>query len=72
MNTEPCIFIDIFFTHAQQPPQADRDADGETSNQNEVPTVTVAMPFLQVDILSHSGASGAIATTTNRMVIYYH
>ena len=56
-----------------QPPQADTDTGGETS-QNEIPTVTVAMPFMQVDMLGHSGTSTAAAhsTTTNRMVLYYN
>ena len=54
------------------PPQTSADTSGETSQQNEIPTVTVAMPFMQVDILSHSGtsATGAQAnnlTTVNRM-----
>ncbi|XP_071559993.1 NEDD4 family-interacting protein 1-like isoform X1 [Temnothorax nylanderi] len=54
------------------PPQPGANTDGETSIQNEVPTVTavtVAVPFMQVDMLGHSGAStAALATTTNRMV----
>ncbi|XP_018301468.1 NEDD4 family-interacting protein 1-like [Mycetomoellerius zeteki] len=50
------------------PPQIGTDTGGETSSQNEIPTVTVAMPFLQVDMLGHSGASTAAAhSTINRM-----
>ncbi|XP_029170076.1 NEDD4 family-interacting protein 1-like isoform X1 [Nylanderia fulva] len=50
------------------PPQTSADTSGETSQQNEIPTVTVAMPFMQVDILGHSSAAGAQANNlTNRM-----
>lgn len=63
------VFIEIFHV-APQPLQAGADTGGETSNQNEVPTVTVAMPFMQVDMLGHSGAStAAVQAATNRMVI---
>ncbi|XP_032663672.1 NEDD4 family-interacting protein 1-like isoform X2 [Odontomachus brunneus] len=51
------------------PPQTSADTSGEASRNNEIPTLTVAMPIMQADMLGHSGCStGAQAMTANRMV----
>ncbi|XP_020294436.1 NEDD4 family-interacting protein 1-like [Pseudomyrmex gracilis] len=43
--------------------------NSEPSNQNEIPTVTVAMPFIHVGIHGHSSTNtGLYATTTNQMI----
>ncbi|EZA49911.1 NEDD4 family-interacting protein 1-like protein [Ooceraea biroi] len=49
-----------------QPPQASTGTSGEVTRQTEIPTLTVALPVMQADMLGHSGASTASATA-NRM-----
>lgn len=53
--------------HHITPPQINADTNGETSQQSEIPTIT--MPFTQIDILVHSGASatGAQAAAIDRL-----
>lgn len=55
---------------ALQPPQVSADTSGEAARQTEIPTLTVALPVMQAEMLGHSGAStaGAQAATANRMV----
>ncbi|XP_011138489.1 NEDD4 family-interacting protein 1-like isoform X2 [Harpegnathos saltator] len=50
------------------PLQTIADTSGEVSRNNEIPTLTVAMPVMQADMLGHSGSStGAHAAAVNRM-----
>ncbi|KOC71329.1 NEDD4 family-interacting protein 1-like [Habropoda laboriosa] len=44
------------------------DSNGEPSTQNEIPTLTVSLPVMQNDIMSHSGNIAAAQTSNeNRM-----
>ncbi|CAK9804668.1 NEDD4 family-interacting protein 1-like [Anthophora quadrimaculata] len=50
------------------PSQTNNDSNGEPSSQNEIPTLTVALPVMQSDIMNHSGNIAAAQTSIeNRM-----
>ncbi|XP_017788583.1 PREDICTED: NEDD4 family-interacting protein 1-like [Habropoda laboriosa] len=50
------------------PSQMNSDSNGEPSTQNEIPTLTVSLPVMQNDIMSHSGNIAAAQTSNeNRM-----
>ncbi|XP_031839635.1 nedd4 family interacting protein isoform X1 [Nomia melanderi] len=44
-------------------PSQTNDSNGEPSSQNEIPTLTVSLPVMQNDLLSHSGNIAAAQTS---------
>ncbi|XP_017766387.1 PREDICTED: NEDD4 family-interacting protein 2 isoform X2 [Eufriesea mexicana] len=53
--------------HYNMPSQTNSNSNGESSSQNEIPTLTVSLPVMQNDIINSGNIAAAQTSIENRM-----